>query len=34
MRQAVEDFISGVSAYEYAKTHAELGKALAFWGNT
>ena len=34
MRQAVDAFLSGVSADEYAKTHAELGKALAFWGNT
>ena len=34
MRQAVDAFLAGVSADEYAKTHAELGKALAFWGNT
>lgn len=33
MRQAVDAFLAGVSAEEYAKTHAELAKALARWGS-
>lgn len=33
MRQAVDAFLAGVSAEEYAKTHPELAKALARWGS-
>ena len=32
MRQAVDAFLAGVSAAEYAKTHPELAKALKKWG--
>ena len=34
MRQAVDAFLAGVSAEEYAKTHPELARALAAWGTT
>ncbi|MDD4127183.1 MAG: RuBisCO large subunit C-terminal-like domain-containing protein [Methanomicrobium sp.] len=33
MRQAVDAFMEGVSAEEYAKTHRELRLALDKWGN-
>lgn len=33
MRQAVDAFMEGVSAEEYAKTHRELRLALEKWGN-
>ncbi|MDV0443886.1 RuBisCO large subunit C-terminal-like domain-containing protein [Methanorbis rubei] len=32
MRQAVDAFLAGVSAEEYAKTHTELAQALGKWG--
>lgn len=32
MRQAVDAFLAGVSAAEYAETHPELAKALKKWG--
>lgn len=32
MRQAVDAFLAGVFAAEYAKTHPEFAKALAKWG--
>ena len=34
MRQAVDAFLAGMSAEEYAKTHPELARALAAWGTT
>ncbi|MBP2146606.1 ribulose-bisphosphate carboxylase large chain [Methanofollis sp. W23] len=33
MRQAVDAFMEGVSAEEYAKDHHELARALERWGN-
>jgi len=33
MRQAVDAFMEGVSAEEYAKDHYELKRALEKWGN-
>ncbi|MDV0441983.1 RuBisCO large subunit C-terminal-like domain-containing protein [Methanorbis furvi] len=32
MRQAVDAFLAGASAEEYAKTHTELAQALGKWG--
>ncbi len=34
MRQAVDAFLEGVSATEYAKTHVELARALNLWGSS
>jgi ribulose-bisphosphate carboxylase large chain len=32
MRQAVDAFMAGVTAEEYAKDHYELDRALKQWG--
>lgn len=34
MRQAVDAFLEGVSASEYAKDHVELDRALELWGTS
>lgn len=34
MRQAVDAFLEGVSAEEYAKDHVELDRALSLWGTS
>jgi ribulose-bisphosphate carboxylase large chain len=34
MRQAVDAFMAGVPAGEYAKDHYELGRALKLWGSS
>jgi len=34
MRQAVDAFLAGVPAEEYARDHSELRRALKLWGST